>query len=81
MDKAVLTNNRVCSFDLMRIIAICAVILIHISADYVKSYPNDSIEFISNNILCSCSRFAVPVFLMISGALMLNEEKKLVTTK
>lgn len=77
MDKADFTYNRVDSFDVMRIIAICAVVLLHISVDYVKNYPNNSIEFISNNLLNSFTRFAVPVFFMISGALMLNEDKKL----
>ena len=65
----------------MRIIAICAVVLVHISADYVKSYPNNSLEYISNNLLCSLTRFAVPIFLMISGALMLNENKKISNKK
>ena len=77
MDKERLTNNRIYSFDVMRIVAICAVILGHITADYVKSYPNDSLEFISNNLLNSACRFAVPMFFMISGALMLNEDKKI----
>ena len=77
MEKVKLTNNRIYSFDLMRIIAIIAVIILHISADYVKGYPKDSLEFISNNLLTSLSRFAVPMFFMISGALMLNEDKKL----
>ena len=74
-------KNRIYSFDIMRIIAICAVILLHISADYVKSFPNNSLDFISNNLLNSLTRFAVPTFFMISGALMLNEDKKLSTKK
>lgn len=81
MDNAGLSNNRMYSFDVMRIIATCIVVLGHISADYVKSYPSDSLEFISNNLLNSFSRFAVPIFFMISGALMLNEDKKISNKK
>ena len=81
MDKTNLTNNRIYAFDVMRILAICAVILLHISVDYVKSYPNDSLEFISNNMLNSFCRFAVPMFFMISGSLMLNEDKNLSNRK
>ena len=52
-------------------------ILILTVPDYVKIYPNNSLEYISNNLLNSSCRFAVPVFLMISGALMLNEDKQI----
>ena len=74
--KIDLDNKRIYSFDIMRIVSICAVILLHISADYVKSEPNSSYGFIISNFLNSLSRFAVPIFFMISGALMLNENKK-----
>lgn len=81
MENTNVTNKRINSFDVMRIIAICAVVFGHMSADYIKSYPNESLEFISNNIIHSLCRFAVPVFFMISGALMLNEDKKLSNKK
>ncbi len=73
--------TRVYSFDIMRIVAICAVVMIHISADVVKDFPNDSFDFVCGNFLNSLSQFAVPIFFMISGALMLNEDKKLTTPK
>lgn len=81
MNSANSTNNRIDSFDVMRIVAICAVILGHTSSDYVKSYSNNSLEYISNNLLNSYCRFAVPVFFMISGALMLNEYKQISNKK
>lgn len=61
--------------DFLRIIAISAVIMIHVSADFVMSY-NSFLEFTIGNIFDSCSRLGVPLFLMISGALMLDENKE-----
>ncbi len=75
------SNTRIYSFDIMRIVAICAVVMLHISADFVKGFQNDTFDFVCSNLLNSLSRFAVPVFFMISGALMLNEEKIVTTRK
>ena len=58
-------KERIIAFDFLRIIAALAVIMIHTSGIPFVNYAN------------SLSRFAVPVFLMISGALMLNENKKI----
>jgi surface polysaccharide O-acyltransferase-like enzyme len=65
----------------MRIIAICAVVMIHISAEFVNAFPNGTFDFVCGNILNSLSLFAVPIFFRISGALMLNEDKKVTTRK
>lgn len=67
---------RILSFDLARIIAVLAVIMIHISGWYVYAYERGSAEFLLGNLLDSMSRIAVPIFLMISGALMLDETKE-----
>jgi len=68
---------RVISYDLMRIIAILAVITVHSSAPLVMYSPTGSIEFFVGNILDSVSRFGVPLFVMLSGALMLDEAKNI----
>ena len=68
-------NKWYLSYDILRILAMLAVISIHISAFFVLKYKPDNIEFISENVLNVLSSFAVPVFLMISGALLLNEDK------
>lgn len=70
-------TKRIYSFDFLRILAVCAVVMIHISADYIKAFDNSSAAFVWGNLFSCLSRFAVPVFLMISGALMLDEEKHL----
>ncbi len=68
-------TTRLFSLDFLRIIAICAVIMIHISADFITDYDKSTTDFVLGNIFNSISRFAVPVFFMISGALMLDETK------
>ena len=46
--------------------------MIHASANYVMK-DFGSISFIVGNVIDSLFRFAVPVFLMISGSLLLDE--------
>ena len=74
-------NKRIFSLDFLRILAVCAVVMIHISADFLKEFDKTSVGFLWGNIFSALSRFAVPVFLMISGALMLDENKNLPTKK
>lgn len=50
--------------------------MIHTSANFVTSYNNSTIEFAFGNICDSISRLGVPLFLMISGSLMLDEQRK-----
>lgn len=63
------------TLDLLRILAVLAVIMIHVSACFVANYDYHSSQFIIGNFFDSISRFAVPFFLIISGYLMLNEHK------
>lgn len=70
-------SNRIISFDMLRIIAAITVIITHVTAGFVMSSPPDSLSFTIANLFDSLSRIGVPVFTMISGALMLNENKKL----
>ena len=74
-------TERVYSFDLLRILANCAVVMLHTSAIYISDFGSGSVEFAWGNVFSSLSRFAVPVFLMISGALMLDEKKVMSTGK
>ena len=69
--------GRIYSYDIMRFIAILAVIMIHTSAIFVISSDGTTADFVLANVLDSLSRFSVPLFLMISGALMLNEKKEI----
>ncbi len=67
---------RIYSFDIIRIIAILGVIMIHVSSPFVKTDTYGSAAFLIGNLFESASRFGVPLFVMLSGALMLNEEKE-----
>jgi len=68
-------KERNSALDITRIIAVLAVIMIHVSSKFVVSYDISSVEFLCGNIFDSISRIGVPLFVMISGSLMLDEER------
>ncbi len=71
------TKARIFSFDVLRIIAMLGVITVHSIGGFVSGpYSVDSIEFILGNICVGFARIGLPIFVMLSGALMLNEEKR-----
>ena len=70
-------KDRDFSLDFIRFFAVLAVVMIHISAEFVVSYPSHSLEFFVGNIFDALSRIGVPLFVMISGSLMLKEEKQI----
>lgn len=86
MDKSDVTNvavdekktgqsrDRVMYFDFLRIIAICAVVVLHVSAQNYSSAEVDTLEWQAFNFYDSIVRWGVPVFVMISGALFLDGE-------
>ncbi|MBQ8288059.1 MAG: acyltransferase family protein [Clostridia bacterium] len=59
-------------FDVLRIIAALAVVMIHVSAIEWKAAEVTSSDWMAANFFDSLARFAVPVFVMISGALFLG---------
>lgn len=61
-------------FYILRIISSFAVVLIHISADYYYSLNVHSYSFKIAFYYNSISRFGVPIFFMISGALFLSRD-------
>lgn len=58
--------------DFLRVIAIAAVVLIHCIAA-VQFKPVESAAWMTTNLLDSFIHWCVPVFVMISGALLINE--------
>lgn len=71
-----LESQRIIAFDVMRIVAIFAVIWLHFSSQrFYTSFP--STEWEIRNIYDAMVRWGVPVFVMISGALFLDANKKL----
>jgi len=69
-------KKRVLYFDILKAVSIIFVILIHVISEYWQSLDVNSNSFIVSSILESISRFCVPAYFMVSGALFLNEEKK-----
>lgn len=66
--------------DYLRIFATFAVIVIHVCAQNWYSVTPDSEYFNMFNIFNSAVRWCVPVFVMISGALFLDNDKPLKTS-
>ncbi|MGL6262070.1 acyltransferase [Vibrio sp. WXL210] len=69
-------RQRVLCFDLMRCVAAIAVIAIHVLAPYrheLHAIPFD--QWLTAITINGLSRWAVPVFILISGALMLSDTR------
>lgn len=66
-------NERLYHLDVLRLIAIVSVVVMHSTGAVQRFYSNgtDAVFFLTN-IPNSCTRFAVPLFVMISGRLMIN---------
>ncbi len=75
-EKVKSTVRRDVAIDLIKTIAILGVIVIHTYRD-VNSYPVDSAIWLIGNFFASIARASVPLFLMCSGVLFLNEEKEI----
>lgn len=61
----------------LRAFAILAVIMIHTSAPLLNEFPSKSWWF--GNIIDSSVRWSVPIFVMVSGALLLGKDEALST--
>ena len=59
-----------------KIIAILAVIMIHVADSFLRQYTSGCVYWWVANVYDSASRWAVPVFVMVSGALLLNPSKQ-----
>lgn len=68
-------NSRIIYLDILRIIATIAVIFTHVSAMHLEDLSCNSTDWQIHNLYASLSRWSVPIFLMISGALFLNHDK------
>lgn len=70
-------RQRIEYFDVLRAIAIVAVVVLHTAASRWYSLPSSSTSWQALNIYDSIVRFCVPVFFMISGALFLRPEQNI----
>ncbi|QIK64452.1 acyltransferase [Leucobacter viscericola] len=67
--------SRVQYFDLLRVVAIIAVVMLHVSITEWHELTPDNPRWDDLAVFGSMLRYCVPVFLMISGALFLNPER------
>ena len=69
-------NKRILYFDILNILAIISVIALHCNG-IVHSYSSDKQRAWSTSLIIECICFwAVPIFLMLFGATLLNYKEK-----
>lgn len=73
MDK----KPKIIWIEVLRITACFAVVLLHVSSMQFNSIPVNTLKWQALNFWNSITRFAVPIFFMISGVLYLNPSKKI----
>lgn len=71
------SQNRIIYLDVLRILATFAVISIHVCSQNWNKVSLDSYEWNVFNVYNSFSRWAVPIFVMISGTLFLDNKRKI----
>lgn len=74
-------QKRVWYLEYLRVIATIAVVLLHVAAQNWFSVKIDSYEWKVFNIADSLVRWCVPIFIMISGALFLDNDRPLPLAK
>lgn len=70
-------RDRLIHFDLLRIVACFSVVMLHSAAQSWYGLPVTSKEWLVINSYDALVRFGVPVFVMISGALFLDNKKEI----
>ena len=65
------------NWDYLRVLSSIAVVLLHVSGSYLSVVPVQGKEFIIMLLYNAITRFAVPIFFMLSGLFLLSPEKKM----
>lgn len=69
-------KKRNLSYDIIRIVALFMIVMVHVSAYMVIFFPDtDKPEWLVGNIFNGLARAGVPMFVLLSGALLLREDK------
>lgn len=69
-------QHRIIYLDILRFLATLAVIMLHVSCSAMGIFTDQTSQYVGLAYDDIC-RWCVPVFVMISGSLFLNEEKQL----
>lgn len=76
------SKKRLLCYDIIRIVALLMIVMVHVSAYMVIFFPaTDKIEWLVGNIFNGISRAGVPMFIILSGALLLSEDKPMDTVR
>lgn len=70
-------ENRLQYISYLRVLATCSVVLIHASTGYLNVFTAQGFDWNYANLLNSFTRFSVPLFVMLSGALLIPKEESL----
>ncbi len=73
--KKTIGNNRMAYPDILRIISAFAVVVLHVSAQGMYVFDSMSGGYMTSGIYHMLTRFAVPVFIMLSGMFFLDPKK------
>lgn len=66
-------SKHIIYFDYLRIAAICVIVILHIAAQNLRTVKIASPAWTTFNVYDSLTRWGVPIFIMISGALFLGK--------
>lgn len=67
---------RMAKYDILRVVASFAIVLLHVSASYWSVVDVQGSEFVVMTIYNSFTRFAVPVFFMLSGLFLVSPQRE-----
>ena len=70
-------GGRLAYADLLRVMAMLAVIVLHVSDGWLESLPVGTADWYALNVWDSLCRWCVPVFVMCSGMFLLDPKKAL----
>ncbi len=74
-------KEHILYFDVLRVVAILAVIILHVAVSHFHDTDVFSFMWEMSNMWDGIVRWGVPVFVMISGALFLNPEREITFNK
>lgn len=67
--------TRIVKYDVLRVVASFSIVLLHVSASYWSVVDIHGKEFLVMTVYNSLTRFAVPVFFMLSGLFLVSPDK------
>lgn len=73
-------KSKIVYYDYLRVIAVLAVIMIHVSAEYLNKFDNNYNWYLNNFMNCLAHAWPVPLFVTISGSLLLGNQNFTIKT-